>query len=258
MTSAVRRRGAQFRYLVQRLGRAASLDKTVHDAGEYWTVGDDDPAWEGNSHWRAGLGDDVWHSIGADHLAIFQTFAKAVNLPLRPGVVAEWGCGGGANAVAFAPIADAFIGIDLSRESLDECVRQVAMVCDTRTDAVLVDIRELEAAAAGRDGTCNTFICLYVIEVLPSEEDVRRILRIAERMLVSGGMAMVQIKYQTADWRPRRYKRNYARSLSTMTMFGIDEFWLLAGECGLTPRLVSLVPENQLDSRYAYYALTKP
>ncbi len=257
-TGALRRRSARLRYFVERHGTAASPERAVEDAGTYWTVGDDDPAWEGNSHWRAGLDDDVWTSIGSDHLAMFKTFANAVNLPPDPGVMAEWGCGGGANAVAFAPIADAFVAIDISRESLDECVRQVATVCDTATEAVLVDIKNLEAAALGREGTCNTFICLYVIELLPSDDDARRILRIAERMLVPGGLAMVQIKYHTADWRPQRYKRNYARSLSTMTTFGIDEFWLLAGVCGLTPRLVSLVPENQLDTRYAYYALTKP
>jgi hypothetical protein len=65
------------------------------------------------------------------------------------------------------------------------------------------------------------------------------------------------MKYHTADWRPRVYKRDYARSLSTMTTFAIDEFWSLTTECGLTPRLVTLVPENHLDTRYAYYALTK-
>ncbi|KWX66077.1 hypothetical protein ASJ79_06780 [Mycobacterium sp. NAZ190054] len=38
----------------------------------------------------------------------------------------------------------------------------------------------------------------------------------------------------------------------------MEEFWNLAAECGLTPRLITLVPENRLDSRYAYYALTNP
>ncbi len=76
--------------------------------------------------------------------------------------------------------------------------------------------------------------------------------------LVSGGIAFVQVKYHNADGRTRGHRRNYRRNLADMTTFGIDEFWLQAEECGLTPRPVSLGPRNRLDSRYAYYALTKP
>jgi hypothetical protein len=82
--------------------------------------------------------------------------------------------------------------------------------------------------------------------------------RIAERLLVDGGIAFVQVKYHNADRNTRGHKRNYRRNLANMTTFGIDEFWLRAQECGLTPRLITLVPRNRLDSRYAYYALTKP
>ncbi len=64
--------------------------------------------------------------------------------------------------------------------------------------------------------------------------------------------------HHNADRRTRGHRRNYRRNLADMTTFGIDEFWLQAEECGLTPRPVSLVPRNRLDSRYAYYALTKP
>lgn len=258
VVSAIRRRGDQLRRLVELIGPAPSVDRIVKDAGDYWAGLDDDPAWEGNSHWRSGLGEEHWRTVGAEHMAIFSTFAKALDLPTTPGVVVEWGCGGGANAVAFAPIADKFLAVDISRDSLDECVRQVAMVCDTPVEALHIDIKHPERAAEGREDSCNTFICLYVIEVLPSAEEVKRILRIAELMLVPGGVAFVQMKYHTTDWRPRPYKRNYYRNLSTMTTFGIDEFWALAQESGLTPRLVSLVPENHLDTRYAYYALTKP
>jgi SAM-dependent methyltransferase len=253
----VRRRAGQLRRVSDHVRPAPPVDRIVDDAGTYWTGRDDDPAWEGNAHWRSALGEEHWHTVGAEHLAIFGTFAKALDLPATPGVVVEWGCGGGANAVAFAPVADEFVAVDVSGDSVEECVRQVAMVCDTPVVPLVVDIRDPERAAEGREGSCDTFICLYVVEVLPSVADVKRILRVAERMLVPGGVAFVQMKYHTADWRPRAYKRDYARSLSTMTTFGIDEFWSLTAECGLTPRLVTLVPENHLDTRYAYYALTK-
>lgn len=96
--------------------------------------------------------------------------------------------------------------------------------------------RALAVFAPGRENSCDTFICLYVFELLPSVEDVKRILRIAERMLVPGGVAFVQTKYHTADWRPRAYKRDYAHNLSTMTSFGIDEFWSLAKDPAVRSR----------------------
>jgi len=253
---AARRRAGQLRRASDHLRPTPPIDRIVDDAGTYW-AGRDDPAWESNAHWRSGLGEEHWRTVGAEHLAIFGMFAKALDLPATPGVVVEWGCGGGANAVAFAPAADQFVAVDVSSDSIDECVRQVAMVCDTPVVPLPVDIREPERAAVGRENSCDTFICLYVFELLPSVEDVERILRIAERMLVPGGVAFVQAKYHTADWRPRAYKRDYAHNLSTMTSFGIDEFWSLTTDIGLTPRLLTLVPENHLDDHYAYYALTK-
>ncbi|MDV8000241.1 class I SAM-dependent methyltransferase [Rhodococcus sp. IEGM 1408] len=174
------------------------------------------------------------------------------------GVVIDWGCGGGANAAAIAPTAKRFIAADVSRESLDECVRQVGTVCSTPIEPLHIDIEHPERAITGLEDSCDIFLCLYVLELTTGPEEALRILRIAERLLVPGGMAFVQIKYHTAGFRPPMYKRNYRRNLANMTTFGIDEFWLRSAECGLTPQLILLVPENQLDSKYAYYALTKP
>lgn len=61
----------------------------------------------------------------------------------------------------------------------------------------------------------------------------------------------MQAKYHTANWRPRAYERDYAHNPSAMTSFGIDECWSLTTDVGLTPRLVTLVPENHLDDHYA-------
>lgn len=88
---------------------------------------------------------------------------------------------------------------------------------------------------------------------------VRAILGIAQRVLRLGGMAVVQMKYHTGDARTRGATGiHYARDLALNTTFTIEHFWRLADECGLEPQLITLVPRNRLDSRYAYYALTKP
>jgi Methyltransferase domain len=239
------------------LAASQPLSRRISDARGYWS-GQADPRWLSDSHWRGGLEEDAWLEVGQDHLAIFKVFAKALDSPANPGVVVEWGCGGGANAVAFAPIVKRFIAADVSAESVAECVRQIAAVCDTPTESILIDLEHPERAVEGREESCDVFLCLYVLELTAGPEEALRIVRIAERLLVSGGIAFIQVKYHTADRRTRAYKRNYRRNLANMTTFGIDEFWLCAAKCGLTPRLITLVPKNRLDERYAYYALTKP
>lgn len=230
--------------------------RSLTDANMYWSDSHGSQ-WAENSHWRRGLGDDLFLQTGRDHLFIFELFSRAIGGESGLGVVVEWGCGGGANAVAFAPLATRFIAADVSKDSLVECVRQVEAVCDTPVEEVLIDIESPEDAAATLEGTCDTFLCLYVLELAAGPAEALRIIRIAERVLVSGGIAFVQIKYQTVHRSSRGHRRNYRRNLANMTTFAIDEFWLHAAECGLTPRLITLVPRNRLDARYAYYALTK-
>jgi cyclopropane fatty-acyl-phospholipid synthase-like methyltransferase len=171
----------------------------------------------------------------------------------------EWGCGGGANAVVFAAEAEKIIAADVSQSSVDECIAQVRAASDTPVEGVHIDLRDPATAVAGLAESCDTFLCMYVIELTAGPDEAAEILRIAKRVLVSGGMGFIQIRYHTADLATRgRRRRNYGRHLAHTTTFGIDEFWLKIQECGLTPRLLTLVPENRLDVRYAYYALTKP
>jgi cyclopropane fatty-acyl-phospholipid synthase-like methyltransferase len=143
------------------------------------------------------VGEEAFLELGMDHLAMFSRFAKALDRPASPGAVVEWGCGGGAIAAGFAPVAKSFVGTDLSEENLTECRRQVAAVCDTPVETLLVDVAHPERAVEGRDNSFDTFICLYVFEVMAAPEEVFRLLRIAERLLVPGGMAVVQFKYQS-------------------------------------------------------------
>jgi SAM-dependent methyltransferase len=239
------------------MGRSQQLSRRVRDAHGYWT-GHSGDRWLSDSHWRNGLDDDVWLEVGQEHLALFDRFCKALDRDGDLGVVIDWGCGGGANAVAFGPKAEKFIAADVSEDSVNECVRQLNAVCDTPTQSLVIDLENPEAAAVGLEGMCDVFLCVYVLELTAGPDEALRIVRIAQRLLASGGIAFVQVKYHNADWRTKGHKRNYRRNLANMTTFGIDEFWSLAEQCGLTPRLITLVPQNRLDSRYAYYALTKP
>ena len=85
-----------------------------------------------------------------------------------------------------------------------------------------------------------------------------RLLRIARDLLADDGLALVQIKYSTDSWRTRsRRRRNRSFTVASITTYRIDEFWTAATTCGLRPELVTLVPKNNLDERYAYFLLTK-
>src|SRR5690349_3380328 len=113
---------------IHRLRRAVrnTTTRRVDAARTYW--GESGGAdWKGNSHWRdspiAGWA-DTWDEIGKAHLSMFERFAACGN-GLATDRIVEWGVGGGANAVHFAPLAREFVAVDVAQESLDETERQV-------------------------------------------------------------------------------------------------------------------------------------
>ena len=243
------------------LGVAQPEQKVVQDADRYWKQGDD-PNFKRNSHWRgdsAIADDDKWLSLGREHLRLYRDFRSFLGGARPMGRVIEWGCGGGANAVHFAPEATEFVGVEVSEATLAECGKQLAAEGLNRFVPVLVDVAHPEQALERVTAPCDLFLSTYVFELIPSQPYGARLLRIAEKLLVHGGIAMVQIKYETAAWdtRPRRW--GYRRNLANTTTYRIEDFWTLATSCGLTPKAVTLVPEQPLvgDVRYAYFLLVK-
>jgi 2-polyprenyl-3-methyl-5-hydroxy-6-metoxy-1,4-benzoquinol methylase len=142
-------------------------------------------------HWRDGFDADTWLAIGRESFDLCQQFARAISFPMPAKRVVEWGCGGGANAVHFARGADAFVGIDVTDENLDECRRQMGSMGLDNFQPVKIDIPDPESALSRVAGPVDLFLCLYVFEVFPSPEYGSRVLRIAHQMLRPGGMAMV-------------------------------------------------------------------
>ncbi|WP_240157696.1 class I SAM-dependent methyltransferase [Pseudonocardia broussonetiae] len=240
-------------------GLGESPEKLGADARRYWEQPDGD-RWRADSHWRDAsvfAGTDLWSETGRRHLDLLRRMARVVEHPGPRGTVLEWGCGGGANAVHLAPEATAFVGVDLSAATLEECGRQVAAVTATPFRPVLIDPAEPEAAVAALRGTVDVFTCFYVFELIVSQEYGARLLRIAADLLTDDGLALVQIKYDTGSFGTRPRRRNYRSRLASMTTYRIDEFWELAHDCGLVPHAVHLVPRNELDERYAYFLLTR-
>ena len=224
------------------------------ESAAYWAASETE-LWPSDSHVKGSVAG--WDLIGEAHYDLFLDFAKAVDAGPAPGRVLEWGAGGGANAVVFAPHAGEFIAVDVSQTVLEECGRQVAAVCDTTFTPVVVPVDRPEAASEMIVGQVDVFLCFYVIELLPSRQHARRVMQEAARLLRQGGLAVVQVKYQTRSRFTRSRTWAYRRGVASMTSFPIEDFWLLASESGFTPHSIKLIPRNHLDERYAYYFLMR-
>ncbi|WP_327633736.1 class I SAM-dependent methyltransferase [Kribbella sp. NBC_00482] len=242
-----------------RLGFGHSQERLVDDAKTYWVDGTAEPTWRGFSHFRdAGVFQTTdWTAVGREHWDLFQHLEQVRGADERYSRIVEWGCGGGANALAFAPHCDEFVGVDVNPQTLDECGRQLAAVPTTKFTPILADMSNPEAAA-GQIGDVDVFLCLYVLELVPSPEYGLRVMQIAHDRLKAGGVAFVQTKYQTANWRTASRRHRYRGSrASGMTSYPIDTFWTQATDLGFQPEACYLVPHNSLDERYAYYLLSK-
>lgn len=241
-------------------GPEQSPERRAADAAAYWRDGGDE-RWDSNSHFRdsAAFADDgaLWERMGQEHLELVRTAARAAAWSWDAPRVVDWGCGGGANAAAVAPHASELVLVDLSARTLTEAAAQVAAVSDVATAQVVVDVDTPEAALDRISG-CDLFLCFYVLELVPSQEHGARILRVAAEAMAPGALAVLQFKYDDGRPTSRPRRRDYVRNLADMTTYGIADFWALVESVGLRPVLVTLVPENELDRRYAYLAAVKP
>lgn len=238
--------------------RPQSEGRLEADAQAYWTA-TGSTGWLDNSHCLGGtLSETQWRDVGDDHLALYRKMAASAGMPERCAHVLGWGCGGGANARTFAPHAERFTGVDLSREHLVECERQVRAVCDTPFQPVLIDVAHPERALSGISGSVDLFLCLYVLELVPSPEYGLRLMRLAHRMLVPGGAAFVQIKV-TTGWRTRPRRRGYRESTAAaMTTYRVEDFRAAVEAIGFVAGAPERVPHTGLDGPYAYFLLRKP
>jgi SAM-dependent methyltransferase len=239
--------------------RPKGAQQIEREAQKFWSVQSEHKGQM--AHWRgAGVFSDVdlWSALGKEHLELYERFARAEGKTSLRRVV-EWGAGGGANAVHFAPRAQEFVAVDIAADTLAECGKQVAALNGSFAfKPVLIGTSEPEAALAQIGGSCDLFLSTYVFELLPSPEYGLRVLNCARQLLEPGGLALIQIKYRP-NARVRRRAR-YERDFANFTSYEIEEFWSEAEKCGLLPRAITLVPDQQLvqDRNYAYFLLKKP
>jgi ubiquinone/menaquinone biosynthesis C-methylase UbiE len=239
-----------------------SETKLARDAQKFWTR----PPTEKNNvwwHWRGSgvYSDQQWLAIGKKHLDLYRKWERMLGItePLKK--VVDWGCGGGANAVAFAPECETFYGVEPSADALKETEKQLATTGSTaRFMPVQLDITKPEDTLNVIPHDIDLFYCLYVYEVFPSKEYGQRILQLGADMLKPGGCAYIQIKYTTDSWTTRSRRWGYTRGVASMVSYRLDECWEMGEKVGLVPEAMHLVPrpEEVPDFRYAYYLFRKP
>lgn len=242
--------------LLARIGLSQGESAIIDQSQDYWTR--EALSLPNMFHWRGeeGIGDAAFERMGARNTARFQRFATALGFSTDGLTILEWGCGGGANLHALAPHASALYGVDVSPESLDHAERELAGAGPVFTP-VLITVSDPEAALDAVDDPVDLFLCVNVMELIPSPEYGERILRIARQMLRPGGMALIQIRYSTGRVHTRSMRAFYRLNPAGVTTYGIDQFWALCAAHGLTPHLLVLEPsEEVIGDRYAYYALT--
>jgi ubiquinone/menaquinone biosynthesis C-methylase UbiE len=242
--------------LLQRVGWTQSEARMISDAQQYWRQNSAKHSL--HSHWRSAMEPGSWEALGQFHRELFDGFFPECRGPRRMPRMIEWGCGGGANAIAFADLVEEFIGVDISAESLEECGRQLSGY-DLRYTSQIVTAAQPELVLDSLKNPVDFFLCTFVFELLPTEGVGKQILKVAHQCLRDGGVAMIQVKYATSDPATRSRQFAYHRHLANTTTFRIEQFWELACQSGFLPRCVHLLPKAPLvqDERYAYFFLDR-
>lgn len=248
-----------------RAGIRQSQAKLIEAAQEYW-VESANTTWERNSHVKGALDPAIWERIGSESRSTYRRLSAGLGDPLDenrngPRTVVDWGCGGGANAVYFAGYSDIFVGVDPSQTLVEECGTQVRRVWGDALHEYrgqVIDLAkpwDVDITA----GSVDLFLCLYVLELVPTPEYGVALMNLARKWLRPGGAAFVQFKYGTGSWRTRpRFRRYKANTLASMTTYMIHRFWEQMDEIGFEPDVMRLEPTNVVDERYSYILLRKP
>lgn len=248
-----------FRY---RINIAESEEKLAHDNHNYWNRDYSNPILAQDAHWiNNGKFEDhqVWLSLGKEHLKLLYDFSSLLNINFPVKQIVEWGCGGGANAVHFAPLTEKFIGIDITSESLTECERQLLNIGLNNFFPIKINASLPEAVLNSNVKDADLFICTYVYELFPSSEYGMNILKLANSMLKKGGIAFVHIRYNDGRESLKSKKWGYNVHPYIMTTYTLEEFWERSKECGFEPICIYMKPYQPLvnDKYYAYYFLKK-
>lgn len=239
-----------------------SESKLAAENQDFWNGDYSNSGIAQGAHWKNnGVFEDnqIWHDIGKEHLDLILNYSSVLNIQFPVKQIIEWGCGGGANAVHFAPLTEKFTGIEITPESLIECNKQVLEGGFNNFHPILIDASAPESVLNEQISEADLFICTYVYELLPSPAYGLSVLNIANKMLKDEGIAFIQIRYSDGKngIKPKRW--GYKFHASYMTSYSLEEFWEYSKEFGFEPLGLYLKPLQPLvhEQCYAYFFLKK-
>lgn len=234
---------------------AESLPKLAIDAGHYWSKSHNDEGTQDLSHW-VGKGrwtdKDSWENIGNKHYKMFKDICLLTGKKPKKSML-EWGPGGGANAVLFCKVFDEYYGVDISNANLTECKHQLESRRFNKFHSILIKPEKPEDCVQFISEPIDFFLSTAVYQHFPGKKYGLLVTKTAYKLLASGGLAIIQTRYDNGAEAFRSKNRDYNNNAITFTSYRIEEFWQIAISCGFRPLMVNLEP----DSNYAYYLLQK-
>ena len=256
----LRRIGRRLEVIVRNLfGWVQSDEQLIDESRDHWNA-PPSRRLKSQAHWKEGHAFDspgVWDRLGSQHRELLLRAAEEAGLDKLCRVV-DWGCGGGLNAVRIAADVQSYFGVDVSKQTLDECKRQVSKTEIASFEPILIDAADPEACLKAIDEPCDAFLCTYVFELLPSREYGWRIVRLAHSLLRPGGVALLHIRYsdklsqQSRPW-------NYSRNLAHNTTFTLEEFRSGVAKIGFEKLFEEVIAKQDdlNERRYAFFALKR-
>lgn len=231
--------------------------RIARDAGEYWAASRDDAGKRSLSHWRgegAWADEERWLGIGRANRASFGRLRHFAGEDGPFAVMAEWGPGGGSNALAFLPEFSTYHGIDISAANLEECARQVAREGHQGFQAHLFPAETPDVIRSRISEPLDFFLSTAVFQHFPGKEYGAAVTRVAFDLLRPGGLALIQTRFDDGNERFRPRRANYRENAVTFTSYALEEFWDVAEQAGFEPLYVTLVRKTN----YACYGLRRP
>ncbi len=197
-----------------------------------------------------------WIRIGEDNLDKYKTLCILTGYSTNIKAMAEWGPGGGANAIIFKDYAQTFYGIDISSKNLSECENQLKGIY-SGFRGVLIDIAKPEQVLSKIKEPVDFFLSTSVYQHFPDQSYGIEVTKLAYQLLTNNGIALIQIRYKRfAENKIEEAKllaRDYPAHLCHFTTYSIEDFWVCLEQIGFN--VINVILEPKIT--YAYFLVNK-
>jgi SAM-dependent methyltransferase len=216
---------------------------------DYWSGSANYDRIKHDSHWR---GSERWYGVGEQHYKRLEHLYELSNSPKISSMI-EWGPGGGVNAVRFLKEMDVFYGVDICQPNLDECNRQVIGHELKKFIPLLVDSDKPESVIDRISGDIDFFMSVAVFQHFPNQEYGEKIVTIASQLLKTGGIALIQIRYDDGSEKYVAKSQDYYQNVITFTSYTLDTFSIILERNGF--EILEIIKKEE--NNYGFFYLRK-